>query len=904
MDKTIEIQTAITKQLFSTSNVAQITSISLAAILAYMQRDVIDSAVVLAWFSLIVLVALLRIVLSTVYQHSIDRDKAATHLWLVKFRVGVLCSGVVWGLASLLLFPANHPQHQMFLVFLLAGLTAGGLVSYAADLVSAIVYNVSVLAPLIVRLLVGEDSLSVAMSVALMLYLTFMILSLRYINRNVSENIILRLEATMREEAVKVSEERYRLLLNHSPVGIFHYDSSFVITYCNDRLASLLNSSVERIVGLDLKTLKDQSILPSLRKTLEGELGHYEGHYSATFSDANGWVAMTCAPSMNGKGEVVGGVAIVQDITERKASEEQNYQHNQYIRALINATSESSFLLTPDGVVLVINETALRRLHRREEDVLGNNIFDLFPPDLASKRHAILLDVVKNRKAVTVEDERAGIKFLSTYTPILDEKDETIQVAVYGTDVTERRQQEALEELLLAVNNRVLKGAPLQEVLELVCQKTVEAFGLALAWAGKKMEDGSIEILTANGPAHEYIKSLKTTGVRWDDSPRGYGPSGSAIRLREVQYRGVDDSRFSPWSEAATEQGIKSSIAVPLILGGSVFGVFCLYSRQKDQFESPALRKRIEALGDKICLALEMSAEQEQITLLSTALSSASNAVMITDSNGRIEWVNPAFVMLSGYSSVELLGSTPSILKSGKQDAAYYQHLWQTIHAGQVWSQDTTERRKDGTLYTVQQTITPILDGNGKITHFVAIHEDVTAKLDTQARIQHIASHDGLTGLPNRDLFFDRLSQLCNLSKRNQTGMALMYIDLDGFKPVNDKLGHHIGDLLLKGVAERLLACVRDSDIVARLGGDEFTITLFDITGEENISRIADKVLGELSRPFELEGQIVSIGASIGIAIASPGGHIRNDRLVERADSAMYEAKRAGKNCYRFAAEQ
>ncbi|MFA5170300.1 MAG: diguanylate cyclase [Sulfuriferula sp.] len=595
--------------------------------------------------------------------------------------------------------------------------------------------------------------------------------------------------------------------------------------------------------------------------------------------------------------------SVARDIAERKVIENQNRQSEKYTLALLNATSESSFLLDRDGMVLAVNDTALRRLHLQQGDILGKDVFVLIPSELAATRRVHFLEAIRSRKPISAEDERDGVKFVSTYTPILDDMGEVMQVAVYGIDVTDQRQLEAIEQVLPAVNHLILEGVPLQEVLDMICKKTTEAFGLALAWAGKKMEDGSIMPLASEGSAQAYFSAMQNIGVRWDDTPQGRGTAGSAIRLGETQYRRSDDAHPSSWTKIAAEHGIKATLAVPLILRGNIYGVFCLYSIKATQFESLVFRKRITALADKIRLAIEMAAEHEQIMLLSTALSSAGNAVMITDPRGRIEWVNPAFAMLSGYSSVELIGATPGILKSGKQDTAYYQQLWSTILAGNVWSSDTTEKRKDGTLYTVQQTITPIIAENGEITHFVSIHEDVTSKLEILASIQHTASHDGLTGLPNRRLFFDRLGQLFNLAKRNQTSLALMFIDLDGFKSINDKLGHHIGDLLLKGVAERLQACMRDSDTVARMGGDEFTIILFDISGRNNIESFANKVLGELSRPFNLEGHVVSISSSIGIAAATPiaDSQVNEDMFIERADAAMYEAKRAGKNGYRFA---
>jgi diguanylate cyclase (GGDEF)-like protein len=221
--------------------------------------------------------------------------------------------------------------------------------------------------------------------------------------------------------------------------------------------------------------------------------------------------------------------------------------------------------------------------------------------------------------------------------------------------------------------------------------------------------------------------------------------------------------------------------------------------------------------------------------------------------------------------------------------------------SGVVWSADAHERRKDGSIYTVQQTITPIINDGGVITHFVAIHEDVTSKVETHERILHLANHDALTGLPSRKLFVDRFETLYKLTKRNESKLALLFIDLDGFKQVNDTHGHHIGDLLLQEVAVRLMSCVRGSDIVARLGGDEFVTVLYDVDGVEAVASVAEKILSQMSEPFQLENIGVRIGASLGISLNH--AHDQSaESLLKRADAAMYLAKKAGKNSYRFAA--
>jgi diguanylate cyclase (GGDEF)-like protein/PAS domain S-box-containing protein len=272
---------------------------------------------------------------------------------------------------------------------------------------------------------------------------------------------------------------------------------------------------------------------------------------------------------------------------------------------------------------------------------------------------------------------------------------------------------------------------------------------------------------------------------------------------------------------------------------------------------------------------------------------------MITDARGKIQWVNPAFSEMSGYRADELIGQTPSILKSGQQTGNFYQLLWATIARGETWSSETTERAKGGNLYTVSQTITPIFNDKNEIAYYIAIHEDVTAQKLSQERIEHMAHYDDLTNLPNRALFYDRLQQAFTMARRSKGGLALLFLDLDGFKQVNDSLGHHIGDLLLIAVAERLRECVRESDTVARLGGDEFTVILKETHEHDSVAKVAEKIIEVISIPYELERKRVRVGVSIGIARYSEEAG-SEDELVNEADQAMYAAKSAGKNTYRF----
>ena len=321
MNKNSAIQSDQLRQLLSISNVSLLASILIATILAYVQREVISDQVVISWYFLMVLASLLRASQIISYQRYPQVDDAALRVRLIKFRLVILASSLVWGAAGWLLFPHSDPEHQVFLILMLAGVTVGGVVSFSADLISAILFSVSVIAPVTVRLFVSGDSLFVALGLAMILYLCFIIMSLVRINQNIFDNIALRLEANEREEFVRASEERYRLLLNYSPVGIFHYDTNLKITYCNKRLADILKSTTEHLIGLDIKLLNDQTLLPILRKAFGIQIVRHEGLYSTPFSGADLWLDLTCAPSRDGNGNVVGAIAIVQDFTERKNSE-------------------------------------------------------------------------------------------------------------------------------------------------------------------------------------------------------------------------------------------------------------------------------------------------------------------------------------------------------------------------------------------------------------------------------------------------------------------------------------------------------------------------------------------------------------------------------------------------------
>ena len=287
----------------------------------------------------------------------------------------------------------------------------------------------------------------------------------------------------------------------------------------------------------------------------------------------------------------------------------------------------------------------------------------------------------------------------------------------------------------------------------------------------------------------------------------------------------------------------------------------------------------------------------EQLRLAAAVYHASSEAMIVTDANNIIVATNPAFSVLTGYSAQEVQGKTPHILSSGQHDAAFYRVMWQTIVQTGHWEGEIWNRKKSGELYVEWLSVNLVTGDDGEVANYVALFSDITEKKKTEELVWRHANYDSLTRLPNRRLFGDRLEQGIRKASRSGEPLALLFIDLDHFKEVNDTLGHPAGDELLVEAAQRISACVRESDTVARLGGDEFTVILFDAAGADRAGRVADSLIAALCQPFQVAGSTVQISASIGIALYpddAPGIEI----LLKHADHAMYLAKNSGKNRY------
>lgn len=323
-------------------------------------------------------------------------------------------------------------------------------------------------------------------------------------------------------------------------------------------------------------------------------------------------------------------------------------------------------------------------------------------------------------------------------------------------------------------------------------------------------------------------------------------------------------------------------------LDGTIFQAE-VYLRRAEMDGQPAIIANVRDISDR-------AATYRRIRTLSRAVEQSPVSVVITDPAGRVEYVNPKFTEVTGYSLAEVIGKTPSLLKSGAHPDEFYRELWAALASGREWRGEFLNLTKDGRRIWESASISPVLGPDGTVLHYVAVKEDITARKEQEERIRHLALYDPLTGLPNRTLCMDRIAQASARVGRYGGRAALLYLDLNKFKPVNDTFGHEAGDEVLREVAVRIRACLREMDTAARIGGDEFVVILQEIENIDEAVNVAERVRRSLDQPFAPCGRHCGdLGVSIGMSVCPDHGQ-SVDSLLKKADQAMYRVKATGKS--------
>ncbi|MFA6189706.1 MAG: EAL domain-containing protein [Sulfuricurvum sp.] len=458
-------------------------------------------------------------------------------------------------------------------------------------------------------------------------------------------------------------------------------------------------------------------------------------------------------------------------------------------------------------------------------------------------------------------------------------------------------------------NQAIVRCTNETELFEQICKDAVAFGGMKMAWIGLVDEKTKeLKIAAHTGDDANYLRELH---ISVDAShPSSHGPTGTTFREDRPFWCQdfAHDSATALWHDKGKQFGWGASASVPLHRGGVPCGVLTLYAGEINAFDEAAQRLLLEMASD-IDFALnnfdhdiQRKKSEGELLKLSQAIEQSFNAIIITDFQGRIEYVNTAFLKITRYTQSEVIGQNPRFLKSGITPRAVYDDMWAHLTRGETWHGELTNRRKDGTEYIHSTNIAPVIDSDGRTTHYIAIEEDISERKINEERINYLANFDSLTGLPNRVQMDDHLHYTLSLAKRNEENFTLMFLDLDHFKDINDTLGHSIGDLLLAELAKRFTGLLREEDTISRMGGDEFVL-LLPMSDVDAAAQVAQKILESIAQPFLLEAHELSVTASIGIALyPADGSDI--EILFKNADAAMYRAKQEGRNTYCFYTEE
>ncbi|MCA1989688.1 MAG: PAS domain S-box protein, partial [Desulfarculus sp.] len=659
--------------------------------------------------------------------------------------------------------------------------------------------------------------------------------------------VISHMEVTERvraEQALRESRTRYRNLVAQLPLAVAIVQDGRIV-FANSQAADVFGlPDPGALLGSDPL----EHVAPGERPRMVGVLQAMAGtdaaatHLEAMLRRADG---VEFPAEIHGArleyGDRPAVQLVINDITERRQAQET-------IGVLARILEESPnpvLRVTSQGQLLYANPTAQKLLTSWGLQVGGET-----PPNWLPA----LEEAIAQGDAQRYETRQNGRHLVFVLAPV----PESGYLNLYGMDVTEIRQYEqrlaASEANYRAVFNSVGDAIFIHDVQDGsildVNQAAVDLYG----YSPEEARRLNVEALSAGPPHYGQEQALEMIMRAVAGQPQVF----------EWQARKKDGSLF--WAEVSLK------------------------------------RARIgehDRLLSMVRDITERRQAQEQIQLLAKVFENTIEGISVTDTRGTIQMVNPGFTHITGYSAEEVLGRNPRVLKSDRHDAEFYAAMWRDIVENGHWSGEIWNRRKSGEAYPEWLTISVIKDAAGEPTHYVAVFHDITEIKRSEEQIRHQAYHDALTGLPNRQLFNDRLEMALSRARRGGESLAVVFLDLDHFKTINDSLGHAVGDLLLQEVAQRLKRSVRQEDTVCRLGGDEFIMILPELGEVDQAVAVAGRIIEDLEKPFSLRGHELYITCSIGITIYPNDGDDL-ETLVKNADMAMYRAKEQGRNTYRL----
>lgn len=680
-------------------------------------------------------------------------------------------------------------------------------------------------------------------------------------------------------QALLLSEQRFRTIFEQAAVGVALIDSnSGRILRINQRYCEMVGYSPEEMTGgmtfLDITHEDDrQDDLDNMTALLSGEATQFSIEKRYHHKDGSiVWCNLTVSPTWQPHETPSNHIAVGIEITKRKHAEAALQESEQQLRTLINATPDIICFKDGQGRWLQANEADLKLFSLTGVDYRNKTDRELAEFTLPLYREAFLACEESDEHAwqapgsIRCEETIPRVDgTLATYDVIkvpLHEDDGTRSgLIVLGRDVSDRKR---VEQQLARANSEWTQA--------------MDQFGDAIYLVDMKQQllRANAAFYQMSGLDPEQSLGCSIVELMHPDGEGALCPICSKLQAGiETVFTLEEDDSHNP-----DEKAIEVKVKLVRDQSGTETGMLV-------SLHDLSHSRQIE----------------ERLRLAASVFENTDEGVIITDGDGNILDVNRAFSQIQGYSREEVIGKNPRIFQSGHHDQSFYRDLWCSLTETGHWRGELWNRRKNGELFPKWQTINRVVDANGNLTHYVGIFADITHIKQSQEKLDHLGHHDALTDLPNRLLLNERMEQAVKHAERHNSLLAVIFLDLDNFKHINDSLGHPVGDQLLREVARKLLLATRQDDTVARIGGDEFVLLLEDIGKPENAGIAAQKLAAMFAEPFQLPEHSIRVTASLGICICPQDGK-DPATLLRNADSAMYRAKEEGRNTYQFYTEE
>ncbi len=698
-------------------------------------------------------------------------------------------------------------------------------------------------------------------------------------------------------------------------VAIFSTDSKFNVNYANQY-------AIDAFALDTAKVMAGKALLPStVKKRLTTEVVKKSQHeFVIQYAVDNQLRSLQvfCKTNHLLDSNKSDYVFHMHDITNRIGVEHKLRQTEHLLRNVIDASPDFICVKDADNRWLLTNKSCLALFqipqnsyqHKTNNEIaaLIDPVFKAAFDDFNTTDNAAWESEYLVRNEETIAMPGGGEKVFDTHQIAIFNEDGSKQgLVTIGRDITERkvaehhlRDRSALLDALISCDWMLHSSASWQsvapKVLGQIC--TSARFNRVSIFKNSVHQDNNDSAIQSEllldwsspGPDinHDAISSIDFNThqfQRWlDILKHGNTVYGGVNELPKIEYQHL--KQFA----------IESIMVVPVFTGKQWWGNIVIERQEAFTKFSPQELGALMAVGRSLGVAIEKENAGKSLQQAKIAFDSASEAIMIIDADGSITAVNQGFTDITGYSEEDVLGSAPKIFDTGNHE------MWETISKESKWKGELKNTRKNGEVYEESLTLNAVRDNQGKVINYVGIFSDITESKASEMRLNKLVNHDTLTGLPNRRLVNELLNHALKRGEREQHKTAVLFIDLDRFKAINDSLGHQVGDKLLFEVASRISLVIRDSDVVARLGGDEFLVMMNFITQSDDAAIVAQKIIQEVQREFIIDGHEIFIGASIGISISFQDGN-DVESLIKAADIAMYQVKNRGKNNYCFYSE-